>query len=1695
MPLSEPVNEKASAAAEELDSFFSAWSWQQWLLLILCALVLLILIYIGVRLIAHKIKVQRMVGTLREDLLLRRELAAMAAGKDRKSQEKEQFMRTEAIRMDVALAHDTMKAQGITHHSTNTWLLLGEPGSGKSRLMESGGLEFPAGLNDFSRASEATSTLNLWLTSKGTVWDIGGRLFLSRWGGRQDNEWLFFLQEYRKVYRNSLPNGIILTIPADALLLDTPDLRDRKIVLIAEELRAIAHEIGVFCPIWLVVTKCDQIEGFSEFFSLISDEDCDKVLGWENSMTDKTFDQTAFDSDFDRLCAKLLHLRDSTALNESIWKRTEQGEKRADIVTLIYLFAEKFASVKESLGRYAAGIFAHVRSKDNARGLFLFEGCWFTAVLDKPVITTERLIIESSSEGVKTSVLSDEHSSSALSAAEGKLDTTGVVSVREKIVSVASERHYFSSHLLMETIMGALNHSDYTDAAVARIRKPYRRASLVLLALASPLAVWSYLAKPSLVKLAYEDTEFWGMTERLFADGVINHSPLIDLDKGEQVPQINEPLGGIQLSRRKYLDVLRNRTSLSAHLPLFWQPAAWLIDNEFSGRLLKTDKDYIGKAAVVAMLLKPTVDTSRGILEGRAERDGEEHQPWTTADTQMFSTLFNVTYYGVLLMQGHDVVDDIDYSVLIRLDKVPSIDSALKSLWMSTVASNQTLTRMTALNGYLSPVSMEAASALDKGSALYMEALERMDIYPDLQYATLCRMLDDLQKLQVLKSQMRDCENSFADAVTRNDYSSMRENIAAWNSMAIDAETIAARLFSAEKQLGITNQTSLRSCAKELQQALRDRLAEDARRFHSMQLELEDSANARFIFSMVARLEKAINAAYERLDRDLLLITDELCLFWDTSAGTAAGVRPWHSFMNYVRELNGLISYPIPVGTREQAFQQRILQVQQAKRQYDARVESLLKNQSNAFDAECWNRNWKILQGNAVLTWLSEAPSNSSELMNSFKPRKMLKLPVMPFTHSENAEPPYVFAPQEADRTIRDLVALTDYIHENFNADAGQHDADILAQTHPLEEAIDAYVDAYVSYWTEQVTAKYKIRGIRTWAQFVESADMLRNCDVASILQDINRYMLFALNIPSLSDEKRYPLAAARRERIEQAQKDLTSDVARRFIISSEFISKMDADPVRAWYELTAMSDEEIFANYWAAWYPHTDQNTFLWWNNYLELGMFLLRDEASRTLRGGVQGCLSSATMFPLCNNSLRDGTSTLPLYAIEDLSDRLLILGNKVDEEKAKKVEAQAKNLNIPLALADLHLPLVRSRVKAWERIGEVIDLLSNPELPLSFELLLPPAEVCVAHNDGEKGKARVIPVGRRFPYCRVVSSGRIIADTFRMNSNGAQEVVLSSRPMPADLGDLQFQFFQYSGSTTPDSVMKLPGEWSAINLYLRTGVKLADDQKTAYVPVTFRDKEGYTCQFWIGLRFNKPMIAPSSWPGSEVFEDASIKTASDLPEAEKKLRKLLRTTFLTPQGRPRDPSEDERRKLAQNISNLLLGKYSLAFEVVTPSKLDQPEEARITAAALFPYFAMGDEESGTSKMMAMPDITTSAQTLVGGWEALNIRLYRHASDTYPASYVNLNKLVQSYAVEKASAYSPLQGYLTVPVSCSTEQGNVIYFLYLRPTLLNAPDDGLFPSEAKAHPLISYPDAAPVDTPSSPLGDDTLLELPLDN
>lgn len=221
------------------------------------------------------------------------------------------------------------------------YLVLGAPGSGKSALIAGSGLPFPTTGNDPAEACTVGSNCCWWFSNQAVLLEADGR-FAQDPGRGADADWEIFLELLRKQQRDPALNGILVTLPADDLVgRDEAWLRERA-SLWRRRLDGIAGSLELLCPVYLVITRCDLINGFQEFFGDLQGSARDQVWGATiggNLMT-AAVPGDVLAQEFDLLLRAL----DRRRLSRLV--RTEQDR---NVQQQAFLFPLEFARLRDKL--------------------------------------------------------------------------------------------------------------------------------------------------------------------------------------------------------------------------------------------------------------------------------------------------------------------------------------------------------------------------------------------------------------------------------------------------------------------------------------------------------------------------------------------------------------------------------------------------------------------------------------------------------------------------------------------------------------------------------------------------------------------------------------------------------------------------------------------------------------------------------------------------------------------------------------------------------------------------------------------------------------------------------------------------------------------------------------------------------------------------------------------------------------------------------------------------------------------------------------------------------------------------------------------------------------------------------------------------------------------------------------------------
>ncbi|HWL85248.1 MAG TPA: type VI secretion system membrane subunit TssM, partial [Polyangiaceae bacterium] len=245
------------------------------------------------------------------------------------------------------------------------YIIVGPPGAGKTTAIKHSGLVFP--LDSAQSASSyrgvgGTRNCDWWFTNDAILLDTAGRYATDV---NDQDEWLTFLDMLKK-YRPSRPiNGLIVAI-------SLPDLavsQDQGIDEIARRIRArvdeIATRIQMLVPIYVVLTKCDLVQGFVEFWGDLRKSERGQIWGTSFPLAQSEEPRGAFEREFD-LLVRTLHARTL---------RRFRGERHLETRQKIAEFPLEFAPLRHHVGLFLQALFQRNRFQETP----ILRGVYFTS--------------------------------------------------------------------------------------------------------------------------------------------------------------------------------------------------------------------------------------------------------------------------------------------------------------------------------------------------------------------------------------------------------------------------------------------------------------------------------------------------------------------------------------------------------------------------------------------------------------------------------------------------------------------------------------------------------------------------------------------------------------------------------------------------------------------------------------------------------------------------------------------------------------------------------------------------------------------------------------------------------------------------------------------------------------------------------------------------------------------------------------------------------------------------------------------------------------------------------------------------------------------------------------------------------------------------------------------------------------------
>jgi type VI secretion system protein ImpL len=275
------------------------------------------------------------------------------------------------------------------------YMVIGESGSGKTTAINSAKLSSPFVEVKRVQGISGTKNCDWWFFEQAVIIDTAGRYAIPVDEGKDKDEWQKFLSLLLKYRKKEPLHGLIVTVPADKLLAgDQAPLEDdgKNIRRRIEELMRV---LGIKFPVYVLVTKCDLIQGMTGFSDELPEKMLNQPMGFIKEALSKdvsAFLETAMKTIGDRL------------RNIRLLLLNQPRSKAVDPAFL--LFPEEFDHLRKGLDVFMRSAFQENPYQETPilRGLFFSsghqEGTPYSHFLEALGLIEEKQVLPGTNKGL-----------------------------------------------------------------------------------------------------------------------------------------------------------------------------------------------------------------------------------------------------------------------------------------------------------------------------------------------------------------------------------------------------------------------------------------------------------------------------------------------------------------------------------------------------------------------------------------------------------------------------------------------------------------------------------------------------------------------------------------------------------------------------------------------------------------------------------------------------------------------------------------------------------------------------------------------------------------------------------------------------------------------------------------------------------------------------------------------------------------------------------------------------------------------------------------------------------------------------------------------------------------------------------------------------------------------------------------------
>jgi type VI secretion system protein ImpL len=272
----------------------------------------------------------------------------------------------------AALQSTAVESGGKTSYLAQLpwYIIIGPSGAGKTTILKNSGLEFPLAErlgNDPVSGIGGTRNCDWWFTDQAVLIDTAGRYTTQDVNAEVDRAaWRGFL-DLLKAHRSRRPiNGVLIAISLSDVLLRSETERKRHVDALRKRLLELMKTFGFQLPVYVLITKCDLIAGFSEYFDDLDEPGRQQVWGMTFPM------EGAAERLADNIGAR--HRALAQNLEDGLLHRMH-GEPNLGRRGAMFSFPKEFAGLRTAVGGFVYDVFRPNKFEPVA----MLRGVYFTS--------------------------------------------------------------------------------------------------------------------------------------------------------------------------------------------------------------------------------------------------------------------------------------------------------------------------------------------------------------------------------------------------------------------------------------------------------------------------------------------------------------------------------------------------------------------------------------------------------------------------------------------------------------------------------------------------------------------------------------------------------------------------------------------------------------------------------------------------------------------------------------------------------------------------------------------------------------------------------------------------------------------------------------------------------------------------------------------------------------------------------------------------------------------------------------------------------------------------------------------------------------------------------------------------------------------------------------------------------------------